>query len=150
MIGVLPSKLWHDIFGLNTCVCHNKIPVRLRASHRKHRLVGWVVKASASRVNDSGFESCLRHENFLKVESHQWLKNGHSSGWGTWRSRVSTKTGQPSVSRLWLGEVESLICNFYLNVAACKLVWTDPSLTYTSMLLGLADMFVWVMIMELV
>ena len=26
-----------------------------------------------------------------------------------------------------------MICNFYLSVAACKLVWADPSLRYTSM-----------------
>ena len=48
---------------------------------------------------------------------------------GAWHYRVSAVTGRPGVSILWLGEVESLICNFYLSVA-------DPSLTYTSMLLG--------------
>ena len=31
---------------------------------------------------------------------------------GTWRYRVSTWTGRPGVSILWLGEVERLICNF--------------------------------------
>ena len=31
---------------------------------------------------------------------------------GAWHYRVSTGTGRPSVSILWLGEVESLICNF--------------------------------------
>ena len=41
---------------------------------------------------------------------------------GAWRFRVSTGTGQPGVSVLWLGEVESLICNFYLSVAACTIV----------------------------
>ena len=55
---------------------------------------------------------------------------------GTWRYRVSAGTGRPGVSILWLGEVESLICNFYLSVAAHKIVWADPSLRYTSMLLG--------------
>ena len=52
------------------------------------------------------------------------------------RCRVSAGTGRPGVSTLWLGEVESWICNFYLSVAARKLVWADPSLRYTSMLLG--------------
>ena len=42
---------------------------------------------------------------------------------GAWRYRVSTGTGQPGVSILWLGEVERLICNFYLGVAAGKIVW---------------------------
>ena len=55
---------------------------------------------------------------------------------GAWRYRVSTGTGWPGVSILWLGEMESLICNFYLSVAARKIVWADPSLRYTSMLLG--------------
>ena len=39
---------------------------------------------------------------------------------GAWRYRVSTGTGRPGVSTLWLGEVERLICNFYLSVAARK------------------------------
>ena len=55
---------------------------------------------------------------------------------GTWWYRVRAGTGQPRVSILWLGEAESLICNFYLSVAAYKCVRADPSLTYTSMLLG--------------
>ena len=40
------------------------------------------------------------------------------------------------LSMLWLGEIESLICNFYLNVAARSLVWADPSQRDTSILLG--------------
>ena len=55
---------------------------------------------------------------------------------GTWHDRVSTGTGRPGVNILWLGEVESLICSYYLSVAARKIVWADPSLRYTSMLLG--------------
>ena len=55
---------------------------------------------------------------------------------GTWHYRVSAGTGQPGVSILWLGEVECWICNFYLSVAARKIVWADPSLRYTSLLLG--------------
>ena len=34
---------------------------------------------------------------------------------GTWRYRVSAGTGRPNVSILWLGEIESLICSFYLS-----------------------------------
>ena len=55
---------------------------------------------------------------------------------GTWHYRVSVGTGWPSVNILWLGEVECLICSFYLSVAAHKIVWADPSLRYTHMLLG--------------
>ena len=42
------------------------------------RLVGQVVKASASRAEDPGFESHLCQD-FFGVESYQWLKNWHSS-----------------------------------------------------------------------
>ena len=55
---------------------------------------------------------------------------------GAWRYRVSAGTGPPGVSILWLGEMESLICSFYLSVAARKIVCADPSLRYTRMLLG--------------
>ena len=55
---------------------------------------------------------------------------------GAWRYRVNGGTGRSSVSILWLGEVQCLICNFYLSEAARKIVWADPSLRYTSMLLG--------------
>ena len=55
---------------------------------------------------------------------------------GAWRYRVSARTGRPGVSILWLGEMESWICNFYLSVAVRKIVWADPSLRYTRMLLG--------------
>ena len=55
---------------------------------------------------------------------------------GAWRYRVSTGTGRPGVSILWLGEEEGLICNFYLSVAARKIVCADPSLRYTRLLLG--------------
>ena len=56
---------------------------------------------------------------------------------GAWRYRVSAGPSLPGVSILWLGEVESLIYNFYLSVTARQLVWADRSLRYTSMLLGL-------------
>ena len=55
---------------------------------------------------------------------------------GAWFYRISAGTGWRSVSILWLGEVESLMGNLYLTVAACILVWADPSQRYTSMFLG--------------
>ena len=39
---------------------------------------------------------------------------------GAWRDKVSAGTGRPGVSIP--GEVESLICNFCLSVAALKIV----------------------------
>ena len=102
-----------------------------------HRLAGLVVKSSASGAEDPGFESRLRRD---------FSGSSHTSDWkistplatlpGAWHCRVRAGTGRPDVSILWLGEVESLICNFYLSVAARQIAYADPSLRYTSMLLG--------------
>ena len=93
-------------------------------------------KASASRAEDPGFESRLRgilsglnHTSDLKIGTPVATLPG------AWRYRVSTGTGLPGVSILWLGVVERLICNFYLSVAARIIVWADPSLRYTRLLL---------------
>ena len=43
-------------------------------------LVGIVAKVSALRAEDHRFESRLRQD-FTGVESYQWLKNWHSSGY---------------------------------------------------------------------
>ena len=101
------------------------------------RLGGLVVKASASGAEDPGFESRLRRD-FSGSSHTSDLKIGTpvTTLPGAWHYRVSAGTGRPGVSILWLGEVESWICNFYLSVAACKIVWADPSLRYTRMLLG--------------
>ena len=45
---------------------------------------------------------------------------------GAWRYRVSARTGRPGVSILWLGEVESLICDLYFRVAAHKIEQIGP------------------------
>ena len=108
------------------CLCA-PLSLSLPPSSSFHCLVGLVVKASASRAEDRGFESRL-HRDFFGVESYQWLKIGTPVATlpGAWRYRVSAGTGWPGVSILWLGEMESLICNFCLSVAACKIVWADP------------------------
>ena len=106
--------------------------------YESNRLVGLVVKASASGAEDLGSESRLRRD-FSRSSHTSDSKIGTPVADlpGAWHYRVSAGTGQPGVSILWLGEVESLICNFYLSdcVAAHKIVWADPSLRYTSMLL---------------
>ena len=43
-------------------------------------LAGLTVKASASGAEDPGFESFFRQD-FFQVESYQWLRNWHSSGY---------------------------------------------------------------------
>ena len=101
------------------------------------RLAGLVVKASASGAEDLGFKYHLRQD-FSGLSHTSGLKIGTPVATlpGAWHYRVSAGTGRPGVSTLWLGEVESLICNFYLSVAARKIVCADPSLRYTSKLLG--------------
>ena len=100
-------------------------------------LAGLVVKASALRAKDPGFHSRLcqyffgwSHTIDLKIEIPVATLPG------AWRCRVSAWTGWPGVSILWLGEIGSVIYNFYLSVAACTIVWAEPTLGYTSMLLG--------------
>ena len=66
-----------------------------------YRLVGLVVKASASRAEDPGFESCLRRD--FSVSSHTSdFKIGTPLATlpGAWRYRVSAETGRPGVSVL--------------------------------------------------
>ena len=114
----------------NECSCLKISTLSLLSSFIWDRLVGLVVRASALGAEDTGFESCLQWD--FSGSSHTCdLKIGTPVATlpGIWRYRVSAGTGQPSVSMLWLGEMESLICNFYLSEAACKIVWADPSLS---------------------
>ena len=101
------------------------------------RLVGLVVTVSVSRAEDPGFESRI-HRDFSGSSHTNDSKIGTPVATlpGAWRYRVNTATGRPGVSILWLGEVESLICSFYLSVAARTIVCADPSLRYTRLLLA--------------
>ena len=93
-----------------------------RTVHPGNRLVGLVVKASASRAEDPGFKFSLRRD-FSGSSHTSDLKIGTPVATlpGAWRYRVSAGTGWPGVSILRLGEMESLIRNFCLSVAARKL-----------------------------
>ena len=106
-------------------------------SAHNDRLVGLVVKASASRPADPGSNSRLLRDFSGSIHTSD-LKIGTPAAIlpGAWRNRVSAATGWPGVGVLWLGEKESLICNFYFSVAVRTLVWADPSLRHTSILLG--------------
>ena len=109
----------------------------LLASLGFDRLIGLVVRRLLweRKILDSN-HACARifsgssHTSDLKIGSPLATLPG------AWRYRVIAGTGLPGVSILWLGEMESLIGNFYLSVAARKIVWADPSLRYTCMLLG--------------
>ena len=102
-----------------------------------YRLDCLVVKASAPRAEGPGFEFRLRRA-FSGSSHTRDSKIGTPLAIvpGAWRYRVSAGTGRPGVRILWLGEVESWICGFYLSVAARQIVIADPSLRYTSLLLG--------------
>ena len=73
---------------------------------------------------------------FFQVSSYQWLKL--IVQWlpcqapGTIRSAL----GLVCLVSVHCDRVGQKVCNFYLSVAACTTVWADPSLRYTSMLLG--------------
>ena len=73
----------------------------LRGALVGHRLVGQVVKASASGAEDPGFESRLR-QNFSGSSHTSDLKIGTpvATLLGAWRYRVSAGTGRPGVSIL--------------------------------------------------
>ena len=82
-----------------------------------------MVKASTSRAEIPGSNPTCA--GIFPGSSHTSdLKTGTTVATlpGAWRYRVSAWTGWPGVSILSLGEMESLICNFYLNVAARKTV----------------------------
>ena len=66
-----------------------------------------MVKASASKAEDPGFKSCLRR-NYSGSKHTSDLETGTpvTTQPGAWHYRVSTGTGRPSVSILWLSEVK--------------------------------------------
>ena len=76
------------------------------------------------------FDSRLHHRDFFKSLHTSDLKTGMAVSTlpGVWRCKVSAWTGWPGVSILWLGEVENLICNFYLSVVAPQLSRSVPEI----------------------
>ena len=89
--------LVHVLTETHFNICHSVLAVLAKSEHlcvtavlircnvsqqsvNKDRLVGLMVKASASWVEGPEFESHLRRYVF-GVESYQWLKNWHSSGY---------------------------------------------------------------------
>ena len=64
-----------------------------------HRLAGLVVKASASRAEDPGFECRLRRD-FSGSSHTSDLKNGTPVATPAWRYWISAGTGRPGVSIL--------------------------------------------------
>ena len=92
------------VLFLRKCRCVNVLVDRSAPSHPQaapSRLVGLVVKASASRVEDQRFESRLRRD--FSASSHTSdLNIGTPVATlpGAWRYRVNAGTGRPGVSIL--------------------------------------------------
>ena len=102
---------------------HTHFPLSYPGSTEQDRLVGLVVrrpprerKVSGSNPACAGIFSGSSHTSDLNIGTPATTLPG------AWRYWVSTGTGRPGVSILGLGEVERLICNFYLGVAARKIV----------------------------
>ena len=77
------------------------IPGHKFQTPKVHCLVGLVVKASASRAEDPGFESQLRRD-FSGSNHTSYLKTGTPVATlkGAWRYKVSAGTGWVGVSML--------------------------------------------------
>ena len=85
---------------------------------------GGLVKVSTTGAVGQEFVPQLSHSSDVK----RWHSSGYSAKcWMLFLELVLYMAGQ---------RIACLICNFYLSVAARAVVWADPSLRYTSMLLG--------------
>ena len=101
---------WHYANLSQHSTLQQEWQMNLAVSPKHNRLIGLVVKGSALRAEDLVFESHL-HQDFSRSSHTSDLKIGTPVATlpGAWCYRVSAGTGRPSVSILWLGEVESLI-----------------------------------------
>ena len=127
LLCVVISILKHLIHSSTVCVhyawTHHLVGLVVRRPPRERKIPG-------SNPACAGIFSGSSHTSDFKIGTPVATLPG------AWRYRVSAGTGPPGVSILWLGEVERLICNFCFNVAARIIVWADPSLRYTHLLLG--------------
>ena len=140
--GALNSFPFDEVIAntlLDSPACNTDIASAFNspAYHMMDRLIGLVVRRPLRERKIPGSNpACAQifsgssHTSDLKL-ALQWLPCQAPGVIGS----VLGLVGPVSVN-LWLGEMESLICNFYLSVAARQIVWADPSLRYTCMLLG--------------
>ena len=100
----------------NPCCAYTNVQLHKCGYVCLYRLVGLVVgrpprerRIPGSNPACGGIFSGSSHTSDLKIGTPVATLPG------AWRYRVSTGTGRPGVSILWLGEVERWICNFYLK-----------------------------------
>ena len=92
-----------------------------------YRLLGLVVRCQPQERKVPGLNpACARIFSGSSHTSDLNIGTPVATLPGAWHYRVSAGTGRPGVSILWLGEMESWICNFYLSVAARKIVQIRP------------------------
>ena len=114
-----------------------------------NRLIGLVVRRPPRERKIPGLNpACARIFSGSSHTSSSKICTPVATLPGAWHYRVCARTGRPGVSILWLGEVESLICNFYISVAAHKIVRADLSLIYTSMLKQQTNFCVFIVILS--
>ena len=106
---------------------HVQARVDTRWSWRRYRLVGLVLRPSPRERKIPGSNpACTGIFLGSSHTSDSKIGTQVATLQGAGRYRVSAWTGRPDVSILWLGEVESLICNLYLSVAARKIEQIRP------------------------
>ena len=125
MIQSAPSVSWTQLPSDYLSDCHR---------HLAHHPCVWQPFWPSSMVSTSSVVGLGSIPHFHRG-SISWSSHNGDLTTGTpvatlpdaWCSRVSTGAGWPSVStvNLWLGEIESLINNFYLGVAAYTTDWAD-------------------------
>ena len=148
VVSWLPSALatckiylWDGSAQLRICSITDLFNYR---SDQFHVLLHWCRSCTSKLLSYialllAQWSNCLpREQGFHSHLRQDYSRSSHTSALkigtpvptlpGACRHRVSAGTGWPGVSILWLGETESLICNFYLSVAAHTIVWADPSL----------------------
>ena len=127
MMLIITSRLWcshyHSMYFDDHLYCSFYDYQERSFPLSRNRLVGLVVRRPPRERKIPGSNPACA--GIFPGQSHTSdLKTGTPVATlpGAWRYRVSAGTGRPGVSILWLGEMESLVCNFYLSVAARKIV----------------------------
>ena len=118
-----------------SCQDHH-IPSRKRDIRPLHRLVGLVVKASASRAEDPGLDSRSCRGDIFGSSHTSDFKIGTPVATlpGAWNCRVSTGLARCQYTVTGWGRKVDL--HLLSQCLSKQIVWADPPLRYTRMLLG--------------
>ena len=103
-----------------------------------YHLIGLLVEIDVLRVDNPEFDSCFWRGDFSGLShTSDLIGTLVATLPGTWCQRWDWLAWCQYTVSGWGRKWESLICNFYIfSVAARTIVWADPTLRYTSLLLG--------------